>query len=771
MEAVWRLVSQSGDGDPYGDPSLNDHDLNGGMDRFETCSNAASEGACSCVTFTDAAAGDEVMLPKENNARIFYGQPRRPIWFPDSADDQDEHHVAQTWANGYNSRHENGNTGWAFFNGGARAKNEDKQKYFDKVMKRSPAIILGVAECDAATDEMLCMKGEPAVAPSGSAAGIEAALARASHEYVTIRGDEPSSLLLGVRKNQCRGLKLKEFQIKDEGTYRNGTSKKKLQATTRTLIAEVTTKENVGFIGYKHTVMVVHLHFTVAKGAQGKKQNKKDFIEWFNQKIIEYNVKVVMGDFNMAFWEVTGWVRDKHPNKTIDLAAWYGWKSFDGIPCSDSCGIWILDTPGLYTLVKDVTCIHEDDDTDETSLLIQGNERFQKAMKEDIGGWARFSRNGGPGQPLSCYQPATNHPTEREWNGEKYVPVRIPPLTQIIESLTLSPESEAWTSHHTHRGKTKTGIKECFRVKQTPLHYEGFCSTAFGTQGGSHYPLCVMTKNNSCRPPQKHVTRHKANDNKLRERGLMHEWKPVVHKDQVQDTVVAENHPDQRARAQWYQDKVQDTAVAEHHTDQRGKAPWYHTNHTGNNNWGRDGWYGKRDDAWDNWHQNGWKTHGYHESAKVKEEKENRGWGSWGNDSNKDTDRWEPKKIETPSTARRSPQARPELPPQPAESPVPSPQLEPPAVAVEPSAVELLAVEPLPLPMLHVPVSCQSSFWSWTPEGKWRHTESFWTSDGQSGSHSVDYPALHAGTMLFPDLGTETAVQSYNPVDKAAVTM
>ena len=112
---------------------------------------------------------------------------------------------------------------------------------------------------------------------------------------------------------------------------------------------------------------------------------------------------------------------------------------------------------------------------------------------------------------------------------------------------------------------------------------------------------------------------------------------------------------------------------------------------------------------------------------------------------------------------------------QPAQSPVPSPQREPPAVAVEPPAVELPAVEPLQLPlqMLHggVPVSGQSSYWSWTAECKWRYTQSFWTSDGETFSHSVDYPALPTGSMFFPDLGTETDVQRYNPVDEEAVSM
>ena len=50
------------------------------------------------------------------------------------------------------------------------------------------------------------------------------------------------------------------------------------------MIAEVQTNNNVGFLGSAHTVMVVHLHFTVAKGASGKTQKKKEFFEWFVQR-------------------------------------------------------------------------------------------------------------------------------------------------------------------------------------------------------------------------------------------------------------------------------------------------------------------------------------------------------------------------------------------------------------------------------------------------------------------------------------------------------
>ena len=210
-------VSQSGDGDP----SLKCQDLNEGQDRLETTSNAGSESAASYATHGDAAQGDEVMLPCEHtNSMSLYGQPRKPRWFATPAAVDQYEHAAPQWAKDYNSRPENGNCGWAFANGGARAKNKDKQEYIDKLVKRSPAIILGLAECDHDTDLMLRAPGEPAAVAPASVEGIEASFARASHEYVTIRGSEKHSLLLGVRKNNCRSLQLKEFLVKDEESTR-----------------------------------------------------------------------------------------------------------------------------------------------------------------------------------------------------------------------------------------------------------------------------------------------------------------------------------------------------------------------------------------------------------------------------------------------------------------------------------------------------------------------------------------------------------------------
>lgn len=419
------------------------------------------------------------------------------------------------WTTHYNGRHENGNVGWSFGNGGARSKNQTLQARFDKCLKRTPALIVGLAECDALTESVLRAPGEPGV-DHNDADGIAQTLARRSHEYITIRGSEQYSILLAVRKRfgcGCGGLKLLEFIRKPEGTYQTQRGKRK--AFTRAMIVEVT-HPNVGFIGTSHVVMVVHLHCTVARNMKGKKENKNQFIHWMREKVKEHNVKVIMGDFNMAFFEVTDWIRSIQKGgeeMPIDLAAWYGWKNFDGEGCSDSCGIWLVNSPGLYKLPegRDSECVN-DSVTSEMSLLVRATP-VQTRVRTDAGGWSRWTKNGGPGQALHKYQPETYASQRHTTTGAR---VRIPPLTQIRNTLRPSAQSADVLKTFKPRERTPSGSKEFIRVKQIPLHYESFCHETEGPQNGAHFPLCAMTTNNSLRPPRKIWQRHLWNEEKRR---------------------------------------------------------------------------------------------------------------------------------------------------------------------------------------------------------------------------------------------------------------
>ena len=64
------------------------------------------------------------------------------------------------------------------------------------------------------------------------------------------------------------------------------------------LIARIVTDGNIGFLGHSHNVMVVHLHRLLAKGIW--KAKLREFWPYLANLVRVHDVKVIMGDFNMA---------------------------------------------------------------------------------------------------------------------------------------------------------------------------------------------------------------------------------------------------------------------------------------------------------------------------------------------------------------------------------------------------------------------------------------------------------------------------------------
>ena len=65
-----------------------------------------------------------------------------------------------------------------------------------------------------------------------------------------------------------------------------------------------------------------------------KQHRLEQFWGWLSEKIVEFNVQVLMGDFNMSLFRVIPELRSREV--VIDLGAWYPWKSLEGEPMSDS---------------------------------------------------------------------------------------------------------------------------------------------------------------------------------------------------------------------------------------------------------------------------------------------------------------------------------------------------------------------------------------------------------------------------------------------------
>ena len=122
------------------------------------------------------------------------------------------------------------------------------------------------------------------------------------------------------------------------------------------MIAKVTLPSSVGCIGQEHNVMVVHMHDELANLVHGPKK-LDEFWEWLWAKITKYVVKVLMGDFNMSLFRVIPALRSR--GAVIELGAWYPWKSLEGEPMSDSCGIFFVGLPGVYALIKSIDDLHD----------------------------------------------------------------------------------------------------------------------------------------------------------------------------------------------------------------------------------------------------------------------------------------------------------------------------------------------------------------------------------------------------------------------------
>ena len=69
------------------------------------------------------------------------------------------------------------------------------------------------------------------------------------------------------------------------------------------MIAKVTLPQSVGFLGKEHHVMVVHMHDDLATCTFGI-EKLTNYWNWLSEKIKQFKVQVVMGDFNMSLFRV-----------------------------------------------------------------------------------------------------------------------------------------------------------------------------------------------------------------------------------------------------------------------------------------------------------------------------------------------------------------------------------------------------------------------------------------------------------------------------------
>ena len=226
----------------------------------------------------------------------------------------------------------------------SKTKNKAKRERVQLQLKNCPAQILGLAECEEETEDLLRAPGtarNPPHRTTGSAAVADELAGRSGIQYITIRGREECSILVAARANLARNLECIHWERRHEGDF-TGRTKTTSAAYSRCMICRVALDTSVGRFGHHIVVMVVHMHNVLAKGKWMSRL--RDFGGWLWYNIKHSRVDVLMGDFNMSFFNVVPELRSR--GAVVDLAAWYPWKSAAGEPCADSCGIWFLEKPG-----------------------------------------------------------------------------------------------------------------------------------------------------------------------------------------------------------------------------------------------------------------------------------------------------------------------------------------------------------------------------------------------------------------------------------------
>ena len=102
-------------------------------------------------------------------------------------------------------------------------------------------MIIGLAECELASETLLRVPGEEGH-PSAPPQSLQA---RDAYEYLTLRGSEESSVLIGIRKHMGSALECLFWERRHGGRCKRRSGGGHADAYSRCLIAEVQMDRNV----------------------------------------------------------------------------------------------------------------------------------------------------------------------------------------------------------------------------------------------------------------------------------------------------------------------------------------------------------------------------------------------------------------------------------------------------------------------------------------------------------------------------------------------
>ena len=271
------------------------------------------------------------------------------------------------------------NVGWFFANWGQIPKSGAKRDHIDSVLKKQPATIIGLTECDAITDAYLRRagwKGGPQLreADDPPSRVDDTMKERDAYQYLTLRGSEEHSVLIGVRVGPGTDLEMLFWERRLEGMYQRK-NKSRAKAYSRCLIARVTLEHSAGALGTQHVVMVNHVHNMIANLGVGSPK-LQSHLNWLADNIQKHKVQVIMGDYNMACFHAVSVFRER--GIVVDVGAWYPFTSLEGVPMSDICAVFSVNLRAEYRFHHGLECLHAND---ETGLFHKSRPQLRGAPK------------------------------------------------------------------------------------------------------------------------------------------------------------------------------------------------------------------------------------------------------------------------------------------------------------------------------------------------------------------------------------------------------
>ncbi len=211
-----------------------------------------------------------------------------------------------------------------------------------------------------------------------------------------------------------------------------------------------------------------------------------EYYDWFVDYVNEHDVRVCMGDFNMAMSHIIPQCRKR--GLTIDVAAWTAWKTTGGKARADSMAILFINCPGSYA-----PCRKEADmEYDSGGFLAE--EPNDKYLSFDFA--------TGPGYGLDKYLPKN-----QEFKAK--CQAFLEPSQASADAVAKHREMKDLLKC---KGKGKGNgradwVPAPFKVKQKELSVEIFNGATRQHRQGAHFPLVAYTCNGCRRSPEKTAQR------------------------------------------------------------------------------------------------------------------------------------------------------------------------------------------------------------------------------------------------------------------------